>query len=55
MNRDFQASSKRTRAAFAIAAALISVLIGSGIDGLAGHYHGKAELAGQPPVVLAQH
>jgi ABC-type microcin C transport system permease subunit YejE len=54
MNRNYEASSKRARATFAIAAVLISVLIGNGIDGLAGHYHGKAELASQPPVTLAQ-
>jgi hypothetical protein len=54
MNRNFQATSKRARATFAIAAVLVSLLIGSGIDGLVDHYQGKTELAGQSPVTLAQ-
>lgn len=54
MNRNFQATSKRARATFAIAAVLVSVLIGSGIDGLAGHYQGTAQMASNTPVVVAQ-
>ena len=54
MNRSFQATSKRARATFAIAAVLVSVLIGSGIDALAGHYQSQGELASLPAVKVAQ-
>jgi hypothetical protein len=54
MNRNFQATSKRARATFAIAAVLVSVLIGSGIDGLVDHYQGTTQMASNTPVVVAQ-
>lgn len=54
MNRNFQATSKRARATFAIAAVFVSLLIGSAIDGLAGHYQSSALMASNTPVVLAQ-
>ena len=54
MNRKYEAISGRARAAFAIAAILASLLIGSGIDGLADHYQGAVQLASRAPVVVAQ-
>lgn len=56
MNRNYQATSKRARATFAVAALLVSVLIGSGIDGLADHYQSQSatQQAAQVPTVVAQ-
>ena len=54
MNRKFEPTSRRVRATFAIAAVLVSLLLGSGIDGLADHYHGATQVASGAPVVLAQ-
>ncbi len=46
MNRDFETTSKRTRIAGVLVAVLCTVLIGSGIDGLAGYLqNGKTQLA----------
>jgi hypothetical protein len=55
MNRHFHPTSRRTRATFAIAAALVSLLIGTSIDGLADHYQTAPQLASQTPLVVAQH
>jgi hypothetical protein len=38
MNRKPELISRRARAAFAVAAVVVSLLIGSGIDGLVDHY-----------------
>lgn len=55
MNRRYEKTpSRRLRATFAVAALLVSMLLGSGIDALSLHYHQQGELAGQPPVQLAQ-
>jgi hypothetical protein len=54
MKPTFQTTSKRARATFAIAAVFVSLLIGSGIEGLVDHYQGQTKLAGQPTVTLAQ-
>jgi hypothetical protein len=54
MNRKFESTSRRTRATFAIAAMLVSLLIGSGIDGLVDHYQAASQMASSAPVVVAQ-
>ena len=54
MNRNFEPTPNRTRAAFAIAAAVVSLLIGSGIEGLAGHYQEASQLASRAPLAVAQ-
>jgi len=54
MNRKYEPTSRRARASFAIAAALISLLIGSSIDGLVDHYQGSTHVASNVPVVVAQ-
>jgi hypothetical protein len=54
MNRNFETSSKRTRIAAALVAVLCSVLVASGIEGLAGHYQAQSQLAGQPTAQVAQ-
>lgn len=55
MNREFQPTSKRTRLAAILVAVLCTVLVGSGIDGLAGHFYGQAiEQATSGHITLAQ-
>lgn len=54
MNRNFQASTRRTRVALALVAVLCSVLVASGIEGLAGYYQAQSQLAGQPTAQVAQ-
>ncbi len=60
MNRNFETSfpktTKRTRIAAALIAVLCTVLIGSGIEGLAGYFQGQSEMqmAAQAPAQVAQ-
>jgi hypothetical protein len=56
MNRSFEATTRRTRIAAALVAVLCTVLIGSGIEGLAGYFQdqGQAQMAGQAPAKVAQ-
>jgi hypothetical protein len=54
MNRKYEPTSRRARATFATAAVLVSLLIGSGIDGLVDHYQGTTQVASNAPVVVAQ-
>ena len=55
MNRRYgKTPSKPLRATFAIAAVLVSMLLGGGIDALSLHYHQQGELASAPAVQLAQ-
>lgn len=55
MNREFQPTSKRTRLAAILVAVLCTALVGSGIDGLAGHFYGQAiEQAASGHITLAQ-
>jgi hypothetical protein len=50
MNAKFEVTAKSTRIAVALVAVLCAALIGSGIDGLAGHYHSQAQMAAQDQV-----
>jgi len=56
MNRNFQTTSKRTRIVAACIAVLCTVLVGSGIEGLAGHFQSQSQtqMAGQSPAKVAQ-
>jgi hypothetical protein len=47
MNREFTTTSKLARSLSVFAAIVSTVLIVSGIAGLAEHYKGEAQLAGQ--------
>ncbi len=51
----FQPSSSRARAVFAVAAVLVSLLVGNAIDGLVDHYQAGAQMAATPaPMQVAQ-
>lgn len=54
MKRNFEPTTPRARATSAIAAALVALLIGSGIDGLVDHYQGTTQTASTAPLALAQ-
>lgn len=51
MNREFKSTSNTLRAAFATAALLVSVLVVSGMAGLADHYHAEVLVSAAPAVV----
>jgi hypothetical protein len=50
MNAKLEVTAKSTRIAVALVAVLCAALIGSGIDGLTGHYHSQAQMAAQDQV-----
>jgi hypothetical protein len=54
MNRKYEPTAKRTRVALALVAVLCSVLLGSAIQGLAGHYHGQTQMAAHGQTTVAQ-
>jgi hypothetical protein len=54
MNGPYQQVPKAIRAAFAVVALVATVMIGGGIDALAGHYQTSAVAAAAPPVQLAR-
>jgi hypothetical protein len=54
MNRKFEPTPKRARIALGLVAVLCSVLLGSAIQGLAGHYHGQSHVAGKAHTTVAQ-
>ena len=54
MQRDFNASSRQARSAFALAAVLATMLVMGSIEGLSQHYGADLQLAGAKPVAVAQ-
>ena len=55
MNREFNPTSGRIRATFAVAAMVATILVAISIEGLIDHYNGfGAGLASARPVVIAQ-
>lgn len=53
MNRNFQASTRRTRIAVALVAVLCTTLVAGGIEALIGHYAAPSHLVSQPSVQVA--
>jgi hypothetical protein len=54
MNRKYQPSPKRVYFAAALVAVLCSVLLGSAIQGLAGHYQALGQMAAHGQTTVAQ-
>jgi hypothetical protein len=54
MNRKYEPTAKRARIALGLVAVLCSVLLGSAIQGLAGHYHSQSQMAAHGQITVAQ-
>ncbi len=56
MNRNFETTTQRTRIVAALVAVLCTVLVGSGIEGLAGYFQdqGQTQMAAQSQARVAQ-